>query len=75
MLYTMYGEAVKNKETAKYLLDNETPYFNILDVPVEPISIRKGNILIQGIKGFIIGLVLALGIVVGRKWLLDELGD
>ena len=75
MVYQMYGEALKNKETANFMLDNETPYFNILDMPVEPLWQKRDDIVYSAIKGFLIGLFLILGVVVGRKWLLDELRE
>lgn len=73
MLYKMYGEALANKETAKFMLDKETPHFNVLDMPVEPIWQKKGKPLFQAILGFVIGLFIATGVIVGRRWFLDEL--
>ena len=75
MLYMMYGEALKNKETAQFLLNNATPYFQVIDTPIEPIQVQGKSRATGLIKGGLIGLLLGIGLVVGRKWLIDELGN
>ncbi len=75
LLYIMYGEALKNKETAQFLLNNATPYFQVIDTPIEPIQVQGKSRATGLIKGGLIGLLLGIGLVVGRKWLMDELGN
>ena len=62
ILSAMYGEIVKNRETAAFLLDNEKPAFNLVDGPLAPLRPVKEStfkaILIGGLLGvFLIGVV------------------
>lgn len=73
MLYLMYGEAVKNMETAEFLLKNATPYFQVIDQPVEPLQpLGKSRLKALIIGGFV-GVLLGLGFVAARRYLLDEI--
>jgi len=74
MLYIMYGEALKNKETAQFMLNNATPYFGVIDTPIEPIQVQGASRAMGLLKGGIIGLLLGMGLVIGRRYVLDEIG-
>jgi hypothetical protein len=73
MLYLMYGEAIKNLETAEFLLKNATPYFQVIDQPVEPLQplgkSRFKALLIGGLAGVFVGLAF----FIGRRYILDDL--
>lgn len=56
----MYGESVRNRETALFLLENETPYFQVIDMPVKPLPILKPSILLRLITGGMIGFFLTV---------------
>lgn len=63
VLTILYGEALKNRETADFLLKNATPFFQIIDEPVAPLRpIRRSKliaIILGGFLGaFIVGLFL-----------------
>ena len=73
MLYIMYGEALKNKETSEFLLNNATPYFQVIDTPIEPIRVQGKSRASGLIKGGLLGLLLGIGLVIGRRWFLDEI--
>jgi uncharacterized protein involved in exopolysaccharide biosynthesis len=72
-LYLMYGEAIKNLETAEFLLKNATPYFQVIDQPVEPLQplgkSRFKALLIGGLAGVFVGLAF----FIGRRYILDDL--
>ena len=73
MLYIMYGEAVKNLETAEFLLKNATPYFQVIDQPVEPLQpLGKSRMRALLIGGFV-GGILGLAFFIGRRFVLDDL--
>lgn len=73
MLYIMYGEAVKNLETAEFLLKNATPYFQVIDQPVEPLQPLGKSRFKALIIGGIVGVFAGLAFFIGRRYLLDEL--
>ena len=63
---TVYGEVVKNLETAKFTLTQQTPIIQILDAPTFPLTaLRKGKLLCLFIGLFISGLVGIAIIVLG----------
>jgi hypothetical protein len=75
ILYVMYGEALKNKETSQFLLNNATPYFQVIDTPIEPIHVQGKSRASGLIKGGLLGLLLGIGLVIGRQWFLDEISE
>ncbi len=75
MLYLMYSEAIKNLETAEFLLKNSTPYFQSIDRPVGPIQPRGRSKKIALLKGVFLGGFLALLFIVSRRLFLDEMNS
>jgi len=75
MLTLMYGEAVKNRETAAFLLDNATPYFQVVDRPIPPLQPVKPSWLLQLILGGTFGGMIAGIIVVIRKMMNDAMTE
>lgn len=73
VLYLAYGEALKNRETAHFMLKSAEPYFQLLDTPLKPLRIQGKSRAKALIIGGFVGLLIGLGIVVGRRFLLDEL--
>jgi hypothetical protein len=45
ILSLMYGEVVKNRETAAYLLDSKTPFFQVLEHVVKPLDVESKSLL------------------------------
>lgn len=75
MLYLLYGESVKNLETADFLLKNSTPYFQVIDRPVGPIQ-PQGRSRLRGlIRGGMVGAILGLLLFIGRRWYADEMNS
>lgn len=62
--YTLYGEVIKNLETLKISLINQTPLIQVLDMPRYPLldqKIRLKNLLLMGFAiGFILSSILAI---------------
>lgn len=57
---TMYAEVIKNKETTDFLLSNQMPFFQCIDLPILPIAKDKTiSWTIWSILGAIVGLVLS----------------
>jgi uncharacterized protein involved in exopolysaccharide biosynthesis len=75
VLYIMYGEALKNKETADFLLKNATPYFQVIDYPVGPYQPVGKSRLKSLIIGGIWGVLLAFVIIIGRFWFIEQLQE
>ncbi|MCB9246150.1 MAG: hypothetical protein H6606_06925 [Flavobacteriales bacterium] len=73
MLYALFGESVKNVETADFLLKNSTPYFQVIDTPVGPIQPQGKSRFKALIKGGLLGSVLGLLIILGNRWYRDEM--
>jgi hypothetical protein len=63
-LSILYGEVLKNKETAGFILENATPFFQIVDEPVSPIEPEKKNYALTILVGGFVGGVLALFILI-----------
>lgn len=65
VLTVMYGESIKNFETASFLLKNSTPVFQLVDLPISPISpigrSKLKALLIGGFLGGFISLFVLLG--------------
>jgi hypothetical protein len=58
ILSAMYGEIMKNKETAAFLLANEKPAFNLIDAPLLPLRAIKESLVRVLIIGGLLGGVL-----------------
>jgi nucleoside diphosphate kinase len=73
MYAAMYGEVIKNKETAEFILNNETPFFQVIDEPLRPLSIIKPSLVKNLIIGGIAGAFLTIFIFVGIR-IKNEMG-
>lgn len=58
ILNLMYAEVVKNKEIAKFNLDQEKPILQVIDEPTLPLEQHIKSKIIYGIVGAIIGATL-----------------
>lgn len=72
-LKTMYAEVTKNKELADFSLTAGTPDIAIIDEPIPPLDAEGLSILIELIKGGLIGGFLASGFFLIKKVILDAL--
>jgi hypothetical protein len=62
---TMYGEVLKNKETAEFMLNSQTPYFQAIDSPYLPLYNQNKFSLVGTILFVLgIGIVAILFVVV-----------
>jgi uncharacterized protein involved in exopolysaccharide biosynthesis len=62
MLTIMYGEAIKNRESAEFLLSSVTPFFQVIDDVMTPLSKNKKSIPKAGVIGGVVGGVLIVGL-------------
>lgn len=60
---TMYGEVLKNKETAEFMLNSQTPYFQAIDSPYLPLYNQNKFSLIGTIL-FILGIAIVTMLLV-----------
>lgn len=74
-LKTMYAEVTKNKELADFTLSAGTPEITIIDQPLPPLEPQGKSLLIELIKGALMGGLIALSFVLGRKIVLDALSQ
>jgi uncharacterized protein involved in exopolysaccharide biosynthesis len=58
--FTLYGEVIKNLETLKISLINQTPLIQVLDLPKYPLIDLKYTLLILLPIGFLAGLVISI---------------
>lgn len=72
-LKTMYAEVTKNRELADFTLSAGTPDISIIDEPIPPLDPIAPSLLIEIIKGALLGGLLALTFVVARKIVLDAM--
>jgi hypothetical protein len=57
--YTLYGEVIKNLETLKISLINQTPIIQVLDLPKYPLKNLKYRLKILLLIGFAAGITLS----------------
>ena len=57
--YTLYGEVIKNLETLKISLINQTPIIQVLDLPKYPLKNLKYRLKILLLFGFAAGITLS----------------
>ncbi|MBC7904596.1 MAG: hypothetical protein H7Y27_14315 [Gemmatimonadaceae bacterium] len=70
-----YVNLVKSLESEKTSLMQETPLFQYLDLPVFPLKVTTNNLMFKFIVFFIVGAILASGILLVYKlyrFILDE---
>ncbi len=72
-LSVMYGEAEKNLQIADLSLKNKTPYIQVIDDPLLPIPPNKQSIILDLIKGLMLGGFLGFIYIIGRKIIKDAL--
>lgn len=67
VLTLAYGEALKNLETSRFMLDNITPFFQLIDPPISPLPKTQRSLLTQSIVGGFLGAGLMVVFLIGRK--------
>ena len=67
-----FGKASENREVADFSLRSATPYFQVIDKPLRPISPSVANKILNAIIGFILGFVLISIILVAKKLYTDN---
>lgn len=67
ILNLMYAEAIKNLETASFLLKNTTPVFMEIDRPLAPIKPVRASKKTAAAIGLAVGFLLAVIWIYGRK--------
>lgn len=72
-LTTMYAEVTKNRELADFSLTTGTPDLIIIDEPYPPLDGKAPSLIIEILKGVILGILLAVSFITGRKIVLDAL--
>lgn len=65
ILTLLYGETLKNKETASFILSSSTPFFQLIDIPVTPLSpsskgLVKKIFIWSGLVSFFVVIFLLL---------------
>jgi hypothetical protein len=70
---TMYSELIKNVENAAFNLKNATPVFQTIDEPQYPLRIMAKSTIKAAFTGCVIGALLMIGLIIGRKIFLDKL--
>lgn len=63
ILNVMYAETIRNLETATFLLENQTPIFQVIDKPLKPLTMRFPQWPISASQGLLFGAILALALL------------
>ncbi len=58
VLTIMYGEAIKNRETADFLLKSTTPFFQLVDEAIGPLAKERQSVIKSTVMGALIGGLL-----------------
>ncbi len=66
-LQTMYGEALKNLQISELNLQNKEPFITLIDSPLSPIKAQVPSKLMALIIGGILGCMVGVTFVLGRK--------
>lgn len=66
-----YFAAVRSEEAAKVALEQQTPLIQLIDAPVYPLSSTTPNGFMHLIIGVVVGAILGIALVVGRKLVAD----
>jgi hypothetical protein len=72
-LTLMYGEVTKNYEIADFSLESSTPDITIIDEPLPPLEPNAMSLLMELIKGGLLGGLLAAGFFIARKIVKDAM--
>jgi hypothetical protein len=60
MLYIIYGEVLKNKELAKFTLDQQKPAFQVVDAPTLPLEKKEASKIVYTLIGLVLGAFAGL---------------
>jgi hypothetical protein len=60
MLYFIYGEVLKNKELAKFTLDQQKPAFQVVDAPTLPLEKKESSKIFYALFGLVLGAFAGL---------------
>ena len=71
-LQAILEEAVKNLETAEFLLKNATPFFQLIDTPYSPVQANEQSTLRAVVTGAGVALLLACAFIILRQMVRDE---
>jgi len=66
MYGAMYAELIKNVETAEFMLNTNTPFFQTLDLPVYLLNPNQKHVLRNAILGIVLGAILMAVFFIGR---------
>ncbi len=61
MLNILYAEGIKNKELAKFNLEQERPVFQMVDEPMYPLEIKDKSMYVYGFFGFFVCSIFGIG--------------
>ncbi|KXK40757.1 MAG: hypothetical protein J5I52_09105 [Saprospiraceae bacterium] len=72
-LKAMYAEVTKNQELADFSLTAGMPDITVIDEPFPPLEGKGASLIIELIKGALIGGLLAVGFFIARKIILQAM--
>lgn len=75
ILTVMYTESIRNRETAHFILKNSTPFFQVIDPAMGPLSRQKANWLDSLFLGAFVGFFLSALFLIMRKVITDAVDE
>lgn len=73
MYGVMYEEALRNQQTAEFLLNSQTPFFQVIDTPYLPLKNVNRLKIMQLIVVVIVSSLLLILVLVGLKFVEKEI--
>lgn len=74
-LQIMYGEAMKNLQLSELSLRNKEPFITLIDSPLSPLTPKQESLLRSGIIGLVLGIMIGVTFVLGRKIYRDTMNS
>ena len=69
------GEVMKNVQLAEFVLQNSTPYFQVVDKPYKPLAKQRPYLLKCIVLGAFLGAFILLVVLIGYKFFKEALRD
>lgn len=74
-LQILYGEAMKNLQLSEMTLRNKEPFITLIDSPLPPLTIQQESLIRSALIGIILGTMIGVTFILGRKIYRDTMNS